>query len=124
MARLVGYNAHKLAILRPFLFELHMTIAFCEQRVITTDADIHTCMNSRSALANNNIASNDSLAAIYLDAQPFGFRIATVLTTAACFLMCHCTLPVCRRCPINFLGKPENLFAAEAAPTNLSIATT
>ena len=66
-------NAHKLAILRSFLLKLHVTIAFREQCVITTDANIHTRMNARAALANNDIAGNDSLAAINFYAQSFGF---------------------------------------------------
>ena len=66
-------NAHKLTVLRPLFLKLHVTLAFCEQRMVTADADIHTRMHTCATLANNDVSGNDFLAAENLDAQSFGF---------------------------------------------------
>ena len=87
-------NAHVLAILRAFFLELDVPVAFGEQRVITTNANIHTGVDTRAALSNDDIPGNNRLADIFFDAQPFGIGIATVLSTAACFFMSHFLVPV------------------------------
>ena len=69
---LVRHNAHKLTILRSFFLELHRTLGFCEECVITTDADVRASMKPCAALTNKDIARNDLLAAIHLHAQSLG----------------------------------------------------
>jgi hypothetical protein len=41
--------------------------------VVATDADVHARMETRSALANNDIAGNDFLAAVDFNAKAFTF---------------------------------------------------
>jgi hypothetical protein len=88
-------DANELSALRTLLLKLNMPVFFCEQCVIPADANIDARMKTRAALANNDIARNNFLAAVNFHAQAFTFRIATVLGTTACFLMCHCTVPIC-----------------------------
>ena len=65
-----------------------------EQCVIASETNIYAGVNSRAALTNNDVSSNNLLAAVDFDAKAFTFRIATVLSTTACFFMCHCSVPV------------------------------
>ena len=66
-------HAYKLTALRTFLFELDLTAFLGEQGVVSTDADIHAGMETRSALANNDVAGNDFLAAVDFNAKAFTF---------------------------------------------------
>ena len=66
-------HAYELAALRTFLFELDLTAFLGEQGVVTTDADVHARVESRSALANNDVAGNDFLAAVDFNAKAFTF---------------------------------------------------
>jgi len=65
--KLAGKNAHKLAIFRAFPLELDMAIFFREQSVIATNTHVYSGMEARAALANENIASQNFLAAVHLD---------------------------------------------------------
>ncbi len=69
----VRNNAHKLTILRPFSFKLYVAVSLGEKRVVPTNADIGSRMETRTALANQDIACNDRLTTIELDAQSFTF---------------------------------------------------
>lgn len=60
---LVRDNAYELSLLRPFLFEFHLAIRFCEQRVITANAYIRACVKPGATLANQDVASDSFLAA-------------------------------------------------------------
>ena len=82
-------DAHKLPILWSFLLELHVAIALRVQGVIPANTDIGASMKSRATLTYQNVACNNRLATKRLDAEAFGFGVATVLTTTACFFMCH-----------------------------------
>ncbi len=68
---LVSNHVNKLAVFRPFTGELDLAVFFREQRVVATDADVHARMKMRATLANDNVAGNNFLAAVDLDAQPF-----------------------------------------------------
>ena len=70
---LVRQNAHELAILGPFLFEFHLAFGLGEKRVVTTNADVGSRMKMRSTLAHENVAGNDLLSAIHLDAESLRF---------------------------------------------------
>ncbi len=57
--------------------------------VVLADADTDTGMELGAALANKDIAGENQLTTVTLDAKPFRFRVAAVTGTAACFFMCH-----------------------------------
>ena len=61
-------HAHELPVLRAFLFELHVSVFLGEQRVVTATTDIHTCVETRASLANDDVAGNNFLAAVDFDA--------------------------------------------------------
>jgi hypothetical protein len=50
-------------------------------------------MKPGAALANDDVAGNDCLAAEDLHAEALRLRIATVLAATACFLVCHFASP-------------------------------
>jgi hypothetical protein len=70
---LACYDIHKLAILRPLSRKLHVTSGFRKKRVITADTNVCARMKSSAALAYQNVAGNNQLAAILFHAQTFGF---------------------------------------------------
>jgi len=67
------HDAYELTVFRAFLCELDLTLFFRKQRVVATDADIFTGVKTRAALTNNNVAGNNVLTAVDLDAQAFTF---------------------------------------------------
>src|SRR5580700_10744958 len=60
-----------------------------KQRMIFAHGDVHAGMDLGAALANQNVAGKDDLAAVALGAEPLTRRIAPVARRAACFLVCH-----------------------------------
>ncbi len=62
------YNAHKLPALRTFLFKLHVPVCLGEQRVVATESNIGASMKTGAALANDDVACHDFLAAEDFDA--------------------------------------------------------
>jgi hypothetical protein len=69
--------------------EEHLTVGERKQRVVASLADIATGMPFRSALPNQDVASDDVLATKLFDSQPLGVRIATVAAGALSLLMSH-----------------------------------
>ena len=65
-----------------------------EQGVVAADADILAGVHLGAALADQDVARQDLLAAEALHAQPLAAGIAAVARGAACFLVCHRTAPV------------------------------
>ena len=57
-------DANELSALRTLLLKLNMPVFFREQGVITADANIDARVKTRAALANNDIARNNFLAAV------------------------------------------------------------
>ena len=55
------------------LTELHDAVFQREQRVILAHADVFTGVMLGAALANDDVSSDTTLAAINLDAEPFTF---------------------------------------------------
>ena len=49
-----------------------------EQRVVAATADVHAGVEVGAALADQDLAGLDDLAAEALDAEPLGVRVATV----------------------------------------------
>jgi hypothetical protein len=66
--RLCVDDANKLALFRAFAFKFYESVFLGEQRVIATQSDINARVETRAALANNDVARNDFLAAENLDA--------------------------------------------------------
>ena len=61
-------NAHELAHLRAFLFELDVSVFLGKQRVVTAATNVRSRVETRTALANDNVAGYDFLAAVDFDA--------------------------------------------------------
>ena len=62
------YNAHKLPVLGAFLLELHVPVRLGEQRMVTTATYVGAGMKTGAALANDDVACQDLLAAVDFDA--------------------------------------------------------
>jgi hypothetical protein len=65
-------NAYKLPTLVALLFKLYSAISYGEQSVVTTHIDVLACMETRSALPDQDIACPDGLAAIAFHTQVLG----------------------------------------------------
>src|SRR6516162_7473084 len=63
-----------------------------EQRMVAADADMRAGVKLGAALAHDDVAGNDDLAAELLDAEPPAAAVATVARGAARFLMRHPSL--------------------------------
>jgi hypothetical protein len=73
--------------------ELHDAGDESEERVVLALANVFAGLVARAALAHENRASVDELAAEALYAEPLSVRIAAVCRGAAAFLMCHDEFP-------------------------------
>src|SRR5262245_43559866 len=73
---------------------LDLAFAKREQGVVLTDADVFAGVPFGAALANDDVAGKNALAARLLDAKAPSGRIAAVARGAACFLVCHLGLPL------------------------------
>src|SRR5690606_1470400 len=60
-----------------------------EQRVVAATADVHAGVEVGAALADDNLAGVDLLAAETLDAKSLGVGVTTVAGGACALLMCH-----------------------------------
>ncbi len=69
--------------------ELHRAGHLGEDGVIAAYADMPAGMKLGAALAHDDVARNDALAAELLDPEATAGRIAPVARGAACFLMRH-----------------------------------
>src|SRR6266478_3333397 len=61
----------------------------CEQRVVLAAADVAAGVEVGAALANDDAAAPNALAAVELDAQALAVRLAAVADRALTFLMSH-----------------------------------
>jgi diadenosine tetraphosphatase ApaH/serine/threonine PP2A family protein phosphatase len=57
--------------------------------VVTADADTNTWMHFRSALTDDDVTSDDSLAAVFLDAEALAAGVTSVLDGTLSFFMGH-----------------------------------
>src|SRR3954466_11968543 len=87
--RSIGVDAHEGVAFGALLAELHAALFQGEQRVIGADTDVGASTHRGTALADQDVAGNDVLAAVLLHAQTFAVRIAAVTGTAACLFVCH-----------------------------------
>src|SRR5580704_10042616 len=74
------------------LVEFDRAIDQREQRVIAPHADLAAGMKLGAALADDDVAGDDDLAAEFFDAEPAAAAVAPVAGRAACFLMRHLAL--------------------------------
>src|SRR5476649_796675 len=65
-----------------------------EEGVVATDTDILARIHLGAALADQDVARHDLLAAEALHAEAASVGIAAVARRAACFFVCHRTAPV------------------------------
>src|SRR5882672_2382391 len=87
--RLQRLDAHRLAVARALDGVAHFAVDQCEQRVVLADADIAAGMELGAALANDDRAGRDGLAAEHLDAEHFRLGITAVPRGTAAFFLCH-----------------------------------
>jgi len=84
----LGQHAYKL-----FIFSLGLegdsAVDFSKQRIIIASADVFAGMNPGAALADNNAAGRNNLAAIALYAKHFGFAVPSVSAAAYALFMSH-----------------------------------
>src|SRR6188768_4292075 len=71
------------------LAELHRTRDEREQRVVAATADAVAGVEVRAALADEDLAGLDGLAAEALDAEVLGVAVATVAGRGRTLLVCH-----------------------------------
>ena len=81
------------ATLADILLKAHNAGHFGKQGKIPAHAHVHTGVNGSAELTHQNIASQNALTAKTLYAAALAFTVATVARRAACFLMCHGSLP-------------------------------
>src|ERR1700734_3670820 len=77
--------------------ELHIAVSGGEQRVVLAHADIFAGIELGAALAHDDVAGRNDLAAEKLHAEPLARAVAPVARGAAGFLMRHGCAPSSRR---------------------------
>ena len=71
-----------------FRRELDVAVRQREQGVILADTNVFTRVHTRAALAHDDAASVDRLAAVHFDAEALRLGIAPVAGRPACFFVC------------------------------------
>ena len=66
-------DIHKSSLFRPALCKAHHAIGFCEERMISTQTNVHTGMELCAALTHKNIPGLNCFAAESLNAEPLRF---------------------------------------------------
>src|SRR5262250_1152460 len=89
------------AALAALVMELDDARDLRKERVVAADADVRARLELRAALADEDRAARDQLAAESLHAEPFGGRVAAVSRAADAFLVCHCCLSLPDRIDAN-----------------------
>src|SRR5205823_2296254 len=84
-----------------------------EQRMVFADAYVGSRMNQSAALASDDAAGANDLAAVHFDAEPFGLRIAAVTRASARLFVCH------GRTPLRLFGDAVDAELGVALPVAL-----
>src|SRR4029078_12209158 len=81
---------------------LDFAVDFGEEGMVAPHAYVVPGMHDRAALPHEDLACVDPHAAVGLDAEPYGLRVAALTGASACFLVCHAVTlaPRCRRCAV------------------------
>src|SRR5690606_355317 len=82
-------HADRAALLRTLGGELDLAVDQREQRVVATEADARTRMELGTALADDDVAGLDGLAAVDLHAQVLRVGVAAVARGTYALFMCH-----------------------------------
>ena len=80
-----GINIHAAA----FAVETDLAVHEGENGVISPETDILAGQELGAALADDDVACDDRLAAEFFHAETLAYAIAPVLNTALTFFMCH-----------------------------------
>src|SRR5271157_1126121 len=99
-------DRHMHPILGPAL-ELNLAVDQREDGVIAPEADILSRLPLGATLAEDDVARNNHLAAVLLDAEPPAFGVAAVARGAACLFVCHLVLLLRRGPRIAVRGGPR-----------------
>src|SRR5436190_3692477 len=87
-------DGHRLAVARALDRIAHLAVDEREQRVVAADADVRAGVELGAALAHDDRAGRNDLAAEHLDAEHLRLRIAAVTRRAAAFFLCHVSAPL------------------------------
>src|SRR5690348_10323720 len=82
-------DADGAALLRALGRELDLAVDQREQGVVAAEADAHARVELRAALANDDVARVDGLAAVQLHAQELRVGVAAVARGTYALFMCH-----------------------------------
>src|SRR5205085_2687853 len=82
-------DVHRLTVLRTLGPEAHLTVDQREQRVVLAGADIGARMELGAALAHDDRAGRNGLAAEHLHAEHLRLGITAVPGGTAAFFLCH-----------------------------------
>src|SRR5690606_10655912 len=82
-------DAHRAALLRALGGELHRAVDQREQGVVAAEADARTRMELGAALADDDVAGLDRLAAVHLHAEVLRVGVAAVARGTYALFMCH-----------------------------------
>src|SRR5690606_39030847 len=82
-------NTDGAALLRTLGRELDLAVDQREQGVVAAEADAHARMELGAALADDDVAGLDGLAAVHLHAQVLRVGVAAVARGAYALFMCH-----------------------------------
>src|SRR5690606_10929852 len=69
--------------------ELDLAVSQRVQRVVLAHADVYAGVEARAALAHDDAARQDGLAAVHLDAKALRFGVAAVPGGTAALFLCH-----------------------------------
>src|SRR5690606_15407710 len=83
------HDAHGAALLRTLDREFDGTVDQREQGVVATEADARTRVELRAALADDDVAGLDGLAAVHLHAEVLRVGVAAVARGTYALFVCH-----------------------------------
>src|SRR5690606_33698331 len=84
-----GDDAHRAALLRALGRELDLAVDEREQCVVAAEADARTGVELGAALADDDVAGLDGLAAVHLHAEVLRVGVAAVAGRTTSLLVCH-----------------------------------
>src|SRR5688572_21209990 len=119
-ARRVHVDAHELAA-QLAVAERDAAVRKRKEGVVLAHADAGTWIIFGAALAHDDVAGEDILAAELLHAEPLALGVAAVAGRTACFLMCHdetlASYPfICLYRPPASLSKPSSSACRSSRP--------
>ena len=83
------FDANEFSIMRALFSKSNDTICFREESVIFTTANVLSWVKLGATLSYYDIPSFNLLPTKQLNTKALRYGIATIISTAACFFMCH-----------------------------------